>query len=256
MCAKTAACRLASRTPTVNSHGSSALTSAPRNQAKPTAAMSRPKRLSGRRHHANRPVPTNDQPTKRKIAASRPLGLLWSDARKSASATMPAATPSSATSPSARRRLNMSEELLHAFAGQLRLRHEAARPRGVHERPEVRAVATRGEDDLRASLAVAHELGADVEAVGVGELDVQEDDLRPQAAALRDGRRAVLRLAHDVESLRFQHDARARPEGRVVVDDQDRVGHLQAIVVASRWGAYTAGRTTVEPLVLRPRPAA
>ena len=43
---------LESSTPIVNSHDEFAAVSAPRNQAKPTAVISTPKRLSGRRHQA------------------------------------------------------------------------------------------------------------------------------------------------------------------------------------------------------------
>ena len=110
--------------------GLSALTSAPRNQAKPTAAIRSPKRLSGRRHQANSPVPMNDQPTKRNVTDSTAVGLSWSEASPSASADRPTTTPSSATSPSARRRPIMGpEQLLHALAGELGLRHEPARAR-------------------------------------------------------------------------------------------------------------------------------
>ena len=42
------------------------------NHAKPAAAISSPVRLPGRRHHANRPVPTNDQPTSRPSAGDEP----------------------------------------------------------------------------------------------------------------------------------------------------------------------------------------
>jgi hypothetical protein len=47
-------------------------------QAKPTAVISAPVRLSGRRHHANRPVPMNDQPTSTPSAAVTPRSCTWS----------------------------------------------------------------------------------------------------------------------------------------------------------------------------------
>jgi hypothetical protein len=42
------------------------------NQAKPAATISRPVALAGRRHHAKRPVPMNDQPTSSRSTVSDP----------------------------------------------------------------------------------------------------------------------------------------------------------------------------------------
>ena len=72
---------------------------------------------------------------------------------------------------------------------------------------------------------MAGDAGGDVEAVDVGELHVQEHELRLEATGLGDRARAVHRLADDVEPLRLQQHARARPKGRVVVDDQDGAVH-------------------------------
>src|SRR3712207_781643 len=95
---------------------------------------------------------------------------------------------------------------------------------------------------------VAHELRAHPEPVRVGQLHVEEDDLRAQRAALRDRGRAVLRLAHDLESLGLEDDACARAKGRVVVHDQDRAGHLQGDCgckqIEGLYGWPYYGRTT------------
>ena len=88
----------------LNSQLASAAVSALRKYAKPTAVISTPKRLSGRRHQANRPTPIHDQPMKMPRTAFDAFPSTWSDDRISASATSPTTTPSIATSPSARRR--------------------------------------------------------------------------------------------------------------------------------------------------------
>ena len=49
--------------PTVYGSGALACSSMEKNQAKPSATISIPIRLSGRRRHAYRPVPTKLQPT-------------------------------------------------------------------------------------------------------------------------------------------------------------------------------------------------
>jgi hypothetical protein len=49
--------------PRVNTSGASAAQSGPRNHAKPTRTISNPKRDSGRRRQAYRPVPTKLHPT-------------------------------------------------------------------------------------------------------------------------------------------------------------------------------------------------
>ena len=51
---------------------SSDAVSAPSMQVKPTAVISAPKRLAGRRHHAYRPVPTNDHEMTRPMTIPAP----------------------------------------------------------------------------------------------------------------------------------------------------------------------------------------
>ena len=63
MCSRSAYGRALKIPPTANTPGMSEVVSADRNQTKPTAVISAPKRFSGRRHQANSPVPMNDQPT-------------------------------------------------------------------------------------------------------------------------------------------------------------------------------------------------
>ena len=72
MCAKTTKYRLESRTPAVKTAESSDAVSDPSRNVKPTAVISAPKRLLGRRHHAYRPVPTNDAVISTPIAIEAP----------------------------------------------------------------------------------------------------------------------------------------------------------------------------------------
>ena len=61
---------------------------------------------------------------------------------------------------------------------------------------------------------VARDLRADVEAVRVGQLDVEQHDLRPQPAALRDRRGAVGGLTDDLEALGLEHACARSPGTR------------------------------------------
>jgi hypothetical protein len=88
----------------VNSRLASAALSTLRKYAKPTAVISTPKRLSGRRHHAYSPTPIHDQPRNSPSAALNAFESTWLEERTIARATSPTTTPSIATSPSARRR--------------------------------------------------------------------------------------------------------------------------------------------------------
>ena len=69
----------------------------------------------------------------------------------------------------------------------------------------------------------------DREPVGVGEMDVEQDDARVKARGRGHGRRAVLRLAHDVVAVGLEHPAGERAERRMVIDDEHGRRH-RAIV--------------------------
>jgi hypothetical protein len=66
---------------------------------------------------------------------------------------------------------------------------------------------------------VAGEACGDVEAVDVGQLDVEQDHLGLEPSGLRERRRTVGSLTDHVEALRFEEDSRSRAERRMVVHD-------------------------------------
>ena len=225
MCAKTTKYRLESSTPTVKTTLSSDAVSEPSRNVKPTAVISAPKRLLGRRHQAYRPVPMNDAVITRPTAIAAPGCGTWSEASTSALRRAP------------RRRRRRSATLEQRAA---EARHRSAcslspdssalgtKPRAPepgHERAEVGRVAARDEDDDRA-VVVAREPGGDVEAVDVGQLDVEQDDLRLEPSGLGQRGRAVRRLSDHVEALGLEKDSRSRAERRMVVHDQDPVTHV------------------------------
>ena len=72
-------------------------------------------------------------------------------------------------------------------------------------------------------------MASDLESVQVGELDVQQDHGRTQPAARLQRGSGVTRLAHDLEPLRRQQRAGDRTERRVIVDDQDPLGHASIV---------------------------
>ena len=67
-------------------------------------------------------------------------------------------------------------------AGEVGLGDEAARAAALHQRAEVRAVAAGDEHDRRASRSAVSR-GGDLEAVDVGQADVEQDDVGPQRSA-------------------------------------------------------------------------
>src|SRR4051812_33965116 len=83
--------------PIVNRRSLLAALSVCASQAKPTAVISAPVRLAGRRHHANSPVPMNDQPTTRSTTATRPRSSSWLESSVSARQASPSATPATAS---------------------------------------------------------------------------------------------------------------------------------------------------------------
>jgi hypothetical protein len=65
----------------------------------------------------------------------------------------------------------------------------------------------------------------DLEPTSIGEDDVQENELRPRFEYEFKRRRAVNRLAHDLEPIRFKETAGEAAEDSVVIDDQHRSCH-------------------------------
>ena len=107
---------------------------------------------------------------------------------------------------------------------------------GTKPRAPERATSGPKSDESRletstiAGPAAVGEPRGDVEAVDVGQLDVEQHEVGAQALGLGDPGRAVGRLADDVEPLGLEQHAGARTEGGVVVDDEDGQGHREAIV--------------------------
>jgi len=81
-----------------------------------------------------------------------------------------------------------------------------------------------------------------VEAVAVGQLDVEEDEVGPQLTARAERRFGAVRLADDLVALGLEQPARLLPEARVVVDDEHGP-HDPVIVADPPAGRHTANRT-------------
>ena len=76
--------------------------------------------------------------------------------------------------------------------------------------------------------AAAQKLG-DLEAVDVGQLDVEQDDVRMQGAGGLEGGLAVHRLADHLVAVGLQQRPGAGPEAGVVVDDEDARCHASRL---------------------------
>src|SRR3954466_1414762 len=186
-------------------------------------------------------------PTLRSRSSASPASPATSKPDSSSSRARPSrsSTESSASTTRSgaliRGTLLLSEELVDTGAGKLCLGHEAAGAGARDERAEVGRVAARHEHDV-GPVAVG-QLPGDLEAVDVGQLGVEEDEVGSEALGLGDARRAVSGFADDVEPLGLEQNAGARTEGGVVIDDEDGQRHREAIVNADNPISYTAGQT-------------
>src|SRR5918992_1382656 len=185
------------------SRGTSEKLRAERNQANPVSAISMPTRLSGRRAQAYRPTQTNPHPTTTVPAPHAPAPSSSSLVRVRASTASPITNPAAANAQRARRRLVIggSQQRLQRGAGQLRLRDEAA---NAADRAKVVEVPARGEHDGGMETVRSNEPGRDLRAVDVGELDVEQDHVRPQLPHGDERALPVLGLADHVEPLRLE----------------------------------------------------
>src|SRR4051794_28294082 len=109
-------------------------------------------------------------------------------------------------------------------AGQVGLGDEAAGPAALDEGAEVRAVPARAQHDRRA-VAVGGQPGGDLEAVDVGEIDVEQEDVWAQLVGAFDRAQAVRGLSDDVVALDLQQEPGGRPKAGMVIDDEHRGGH-------------------------------
>ena len=116
-------------------------------------------------------------------------------------------------------------------------RASAGWPAGeVTRADEARPVRPRvapGDEDRGAGEPVRLEPPRDFEPVDVGELHVEQHDTRPQLPALLERLRTSRRLAHHLEAGVGEQRPHDLAEGRVIVNDQDRVAH-GAIVAQPR----------------------
>ena len=119
-----------------------------------------------------------------------------------------------------------SEECLQRGAGELSLWNETAHRATLAHQAQVRKVSARSEHD-RGAGAVLRELGARPRARRCREA-ARRAARRPDQLLDRAQRGTpVLGLADHVEALGLEQHAGARPEARVIVDDEDGPGHCK-----------------------------
>src|SRR4051794_4580958 len=119
------------------------------NHAKPTAVISAPKRLCGRRSHAKMPVAQKLRPMNGPMIAVKTSSGSWFEETTSATMTAARATAAAKSAKSAARSELMAspDQVGQRGSGQLSLGDESPGAAAVHERAEVRAVATRRQHD-------------------------------------------------------------------------------------------------------------
>ena len=94
-------------------------------------------------------------------------------------------------------------------------------PRSLLSRPEVRITSI--------GKSKRGELLGNVEAVGVGQLHVDDDEIGFVLAGKLNAARARCRLSDDREALRVEDLAQSAAEGGVVVDDENPSAHGQIL---------------------------
>ena len=85
-------------------------------------------------------------------------------------------------------------------------------------------------------MRIKGEVVADGEAIEIGELDVEEDEIGLKRSGADKGGRAVRRLADDLETVGFKDRTGERPKARVIVNDQDGAHHQRIVAPWMRAG--------------------
>ena len=128
--------------------------------------------------------------------------------------------------------------------------------RPVASRGPVRArLAARRQDDERRR-PVDRQLPGDVEALDVGQADVEQDEIRSERPGGREARGAVVGLADDDEAVGLEDGARLDAEPGMVIDDEDGV-HARDRGMARAPSSYRVSpdvRATPARGVVRPDP--
>ena len=186
------------------------------------SVISAPKRLSGRRHQANSPVPMNDQPTSG-VRAAPPVWTSprWSLESETASATTPADEPDATRARPAPGAATSSDQLRKRLAR--RARSLGTNPLAPLARSGPPSPTSRGWRSARprARRRRSVSLRGDLESVEVRELDVEQDQVGAQPLAPRRSPCAVARLADHLVAVGLEQQARAGAESLVVVDDEN-----------------------------------
>src|SRR4051812_20019994 len=116
------------------------------------------------------------------------------------------------------------EQCLDRRRRQLGFRNEAECRAGRDERSEISAVEARNEYHPRRRLEFAKPL-CDLESVGIGQLHIDESQIRTILLRLPKAACTISRLGYDDEAAPFQELSRSRAEGSVVVDDEYAAAH-------------------------------
>ena len=117
-----------------------------------------------------------------------------------------------------------ADDLRKRRARQVDLRDEAAGMRVRHSIAVRTRIATRDEDDDRRRWPGRKVLGH-LEAIGVRQLDVQQDDTRAKLLDLVEGFGAIGCFPDHVKPVRLQELASSGPKVAMIVDDQHGRSH-------------------------------
>ena len=126
------------------------------------------------------------------------------------------------------RQLHAGEDIRDPRGRELGLGEEPASSARREAGTVVAAVPAGGQHDRR-GVHVAGELLGDLESVEIGQLHVQQDEVGAQGARGCDRAQPVLGLADDVVPLQLEEPACRRPEGGVIVDDEDACSHKKSV---------------------------
>ena len=135
---------------------------------------------------------------------------------------------------------------------KLALGDEAQGTALCHQRAELGAVPARGEDHALAGPSLAtSSTRRHLEAVEVGKLHVEEEEIGVKLGREPQSLRAVFRFTHHFEPLGLEQDVRGSPKTRMVVHDQRLLRIPHVIVPEPQSRSHTASHTICSLLTRR-----
>ena len=173
-----------------------------------------------------------------KVQPTARSGIHWSGSLRpmpTNSAMTPTTTPASPTRPS-RHTVALNRRGRRAPRRRGALGDKATCRCGLDSGPVCGRIPT-GDQHDRWRIRDGSQLFRDCQPVEIWELDVEQNDLRPQPGDCPQRARSIGRLTDDIEAFGLEQCCSRGPKGWMVVDDEHRWAHA-ADRATGRWRAH------------------